>query len=151
MDNMERKEYAELQHGVDKLIGKFGMTKALKIIDQLSGTAKMRTRQKEQTGLITAFVVDEAFKVFKVTEDLKKKVRSLEYREARMASYHLLNKYTELSYREIGKLFNQGRFGVYYHVKNCTEILSIPKFNKSFVNQYNVLEESLIQFIAKIN
>ncbi len=151
MENMARKEYAELQQGVDKLVGKFGMTKALKIIDQLSGTSKMRTRQKEQTKLITTFVVSEAFKVFNVTEDLKKKVRSLEYREARMASYHLLNKYTELSYKEIGKQFNQGRFGVYYHVKNCSEFLSIPKFNKSFVSRYEVLEESLIQFITKIN
>jgi len=68
-----------------------------------------------------------------------------------MASYLIIQQYTGLSYTEIGKHFNQGKFGAYYHINKCRELLSIPKFHKSFVEQFQILEESVLQFIAKIN
>ncbi len=147
---VEKTEYSQLQQGVDKLIGKFGVSKARNIIEQLSSPVKKRTNVKQQSQLITAFIISEASIVFQV-DLLQKEVRSKAYRDARMASYHLLNNYTELSYAEIGKLFNQGRYGVYYHNKNCTELLSIPQFHKRFVTNYQTLETKLLQFIAQIN
>lgn len=151
MENMQGEEYAKLQRGVEKLVGKFGIPRALKIIDQLSGTTRMRTKKKERTELITGFAISEAFKVFKVPRPEKPNKNSKAYREARMAVYHVLIRYTELSYKEIGKEFGQGRYGVYYHTGKCKEILTIPQLNKSFVKRYESFEEGVIQFIARIN
>jgi hypothetical protein len=145
------KEYSDLQQGIDKLIGKFGMSKTIQIIKQLSGTIKVHKQKKQRTKLITTFVISEGFSVFEVEETEPKSKPSKQYKEARMASYYILNQYTELSYNEIGKHFNQGKFGAYYHITKCRETLSIPKFNTSFVEKYEALEERVIQFIAKIN
>lgn len=151
MENMAGDEYAKLQRGLEKLVGKFGIPKAVKILDQLSGTTKMRTQKKQQTDLIATYVISEACRVFEVANPTAPDTKSKAYREARMAVYHLLSRYTELSYKEIGNMFGQGRYGVYYHAGKCKEILAIPRLNKSFVSNYEVFEEAVIQFIAKIN
>lgn len=151
MENMAAEEYAKLQRGLEKLVGKFGIPKALKILDQLSGTTRMRTRKKQQTDVISTYVISEAYKVFGVIDSKSPDINSKAYREARMAAYHLLIRYTELSYKEIGKMFGQGRYGVYYHTGKCKEILAIPQLNKSFVSKYETFEEAVMQFIAKIN
>lgn len=152
MEKTTGREYAELQQGMDTLIGKFGVPKTLKIITQLSGTVKARKQKRQLTRLITTFVISEAFKIFEVGDDVvPKDPLSNAYKEARKASYHLLNLYTELSYKEIGKHFNQGKFGAYYHIRKCRESLSLPKYNKPFIARYEVLEENLIEFIAKLN
>ncbi len=151
MDNIAGEEYAKLQRGLEKLVGKFGIAKALKILDQLSGTTRMRTKKQQQTEVITTYVISEAYKIFGVTDPEKPDRKSKAFREARMAVYHLLIQYTELSYKEIGKIFGQGRYGVYYHMGKCNEILAIPQLNKSFVHNYEAFEEAVMQFIAKIN
>ncbi|TPN87149.1 hypothetical protein [Aquimarina algicola] len=151
MEKIAGKEYSDLQQSIDKLIGKFGMQKAINIIRQLSGTIKVRKNKTQRLKLITVFVISEAFKIFEVEHKEVNGKITKEYKEARMASYHLINQYTRLSYNEIGKYFDQGKFGAYYHIKNCKEILSIPQFNKPFVGRYETLEENLIQFIAQIN
>ncbi|WP_024772921.1 hypothetical protein [Aquimarina macrocephali] len=145
------KEYSDLQQGIDKLVGKFGVPKTIKIIRQLSGTTKVRKHKNQRIKLITAFVTSEAFKIFEVEHKELNGKLTKQFKEARMASYHILNQFTRLSYNEIGKYFDQGKFGAYYHIKRCKETLSIPQFNKSFVGRYETLEENLIQFIAKIN
>ncbi len=151
MEKVTRKEYSDLQNGIDTLVGKFGMSKAISIIRQLSGTMVISTDKKQHLQLITAFVVSEAFKVFGVTNKEVDGKLTREFKEARMAGYHLLSQYTRLSYKEIGEHFDQGKFGAYYHVKKCKETLSIPRFNKSFAGKYETLEENLLQFIAKID
>lgn len=151
MENKTRKEYAELQKRVGNLVGKFGMQKAINIIGQLSGTVIVRKNKTQQLKLITVFVISEAFKIFEVEHKEVNGKITREYKDARMASYHLISQYTRLTYNEIGKYFDQGKFGAYYHIKNCKEILSVPQFNKPFVGRYEALEENLIQFIAQIN
>ncbi|TSE07935.1 hypothetical protein [Aquimarina algiphila] len=151
MEKSKGKDYTDLQQGIDSLIGKFGMPKAIKIIRQLSGTEMVRQHKKQHLELITVFVVSEAFKVFGVKHKEMEGKLTREFKQARMAGYHILSQYTRLTYNEMGKYFEQGKFGAYYHIKKCKEILSVPQFNKSFVGRYEVLEESLIQFMAKIN
>lgn len=144
-------EYSELQQYMDQMIGKYGMPKTVKIIRQLSGNFSLKRGRKQRAKLIYTFVVSEAFKVFDVKEKEEKKKLSQSYKDARMACYNLLQLYTDLSYNEIGQQFGHKKFGVYYNIGKCREILSIPKFNKPFVAHYEALEERVIQFIAKIN
>lgn len=151
MEKVAGKEYSDLQQSIDKLIGKFGMQKAINIIRQLSGTIIVRKNKTQRLKLITVFVISEAFKIFEVEHKEVNGKITKEYKDARMASYHLISQYTRLTYNEMGKHFDQGKFGAYYHIKNCKEILSVPQFNKPFVGRYETLEENLIQFIAQIN
>jgi hypothetical protein len=151
MEKIQGKEYSDLQQGIDKLIGKFGMPKTIKIIRQLSGTIKVREYKKQRIQLITTFVISEGFKIFGVEHKKVNDKTTKEFKEARMASYHILSQYTRLSYSEIAKHFDQGKFGAYYHINKCKEALSVPQFNKSFVGKYETLEENLIQFITKID
>ena len=145
------KEFTDLQQGIDQMIGKYGMPKTIKIIRQLSGNLKLKKGRKQRAKLISTFTVSEAFKVFDVKHKKQKGKLTQEYKDARMACYHLLNLYTDLNYNEIGKQFDHQKFGVYYHITKCREILTIPQFNKPFVALYETLEERVIQFIAKIN
>lgn len=150
MDSTEE-NYKDLQQGIDKLIGKFGIKKAIRILRQLSGTSLVKEHSQQQLELITVFVVSEACKVFEVDKKEKEGKLTKEFKQARMAGYHLLSQYTRLSYPELGKHFGQGKFGAYYHIRKCREILSIPQFNKPFVERYKLIEENLIQFMAKMN
>lgn len=151
MDKIARQEYTELQQGIDRLIGKFGMPKTLKIITQLSGSVAVRKQKDQREKLIATFVISESCKIFEVEDTEVKSKPSKRFKEARMACYYIINQYTQLSYNEIGSYFDQGKFGVYYHITKCKDALSIPKFNKSFVEKHEILDQSVLQFIAKID
>ncbi len=151
MEKKAGKEYSDLQQGIDQLIGEFGMPKTIQIIKQLSGSTKVKKQKKQWAKLIMTFVISEAFKTFEVEDTEPKNKLSKQYKEARMASYYILKQYTRLSYNQIGEYFGQQKYGVYYHITKCKEVLSIPQFHKSFVGQFQTLEERVIQFIAKIN
>ena len=151
MEKMKGRDYADLQEEIDKLIGKLGMAKTIKVIKQISGTREGKKKVAQKDILIPAFVTSEAFKIFEVVHTKTGKNTSTPYKEARMASYYLMDQYTELSYNEIGKSFQQKKFGVYYHLMKCKDALSLPKMNKTFVSRLTVLEELLIEFLTNIN
>lgn len=150
MEKVMPKGYEELQNGIDRLISKFGITKTVQLIAQLSGTTTIPS-QKQKTALLITFVISESQKIFDWQDRGVKICDDNEYKEGRMACYHIFKKYTDLSYRQMGKHFDQGKRGVLYHVTKCEELLSIPNYHKLFVKKYRLLEEHTLHFIATIN
>ncbi len=150
MDITTNKGYGELQKGIDLLISKFGIDKTVGMITQLSGNASFEKDTKQKSALLITFMISESKTIF----DWKERTRICEdkqYKEGRMACYHIFKTYTDMSYRQMGKHFDQGKRGVLYHVTKCEELLSIPNYHKLFVTKYRRLEENTIHFISTIN
>ncbi|WP_299243075.1 hypothetical protein [uncultured Aquimarina sp.] len=150
MDQEERNfTYADLQKGIDKLIHKFGVTKSAKLVNELLGYTSFRKNEKYKEQLIVAFITSESQQLFGCKGSLKE--NSKEFKDARIAAYHLIKEYTGLSYKQLGKRFGQSKRAVIHHYNKCEELLSIPEFHKKFVETYQILEGRTIQFIANIN
>ncbi len=145
------KPYADLQLGVDRLISKFGISKTLRIMDHLLGNRTLQTSKKQKAQVLTAFIISESKRLYGCEEESLCNENSKEFREARMVAYYLIKKYTNMSYQELGKQFGQSKRAAIHHYQKCKDVLSIPQFHKDFVAIYDVLEENILQFIAKIN
>lgn len=154
MDSQMKKEqpdYIDLQQSVDTLIGKFGLVKTIEVINNLTGNTQLQSSDTQKVKLLLVFVISQSIEIFNLQESQFKESTVQEYRDARMACYFLLKKYTDTSYAKIGENFNQSKRAVMYNYHKCDEILSIPQFYKPFVERYKMLENNVINFIAKLN
>lgn len=149
-ENHSELNYSDLQKSVDDLVGKFGLKKAVQIIQRFSMNAKIETGESQKLRLITAFVITECVSVFDLDEEQFFKATIREYREARMACYHVLKKYTDSSYSKIGARFGQTKRTILYFCHKCNGILSLPQYYKSFADRYGSLDRSTIDFISKL-
>ncbi|WP_027393145.1 hypothetical protein [Aquimarina latercula] len=141
--------YADLQTGIDRLISKFGMSKTLGIIRQLTGQKTSEQQQGQRAEVVMAFIISESHRLFDSEMQTPSALVSKEFSDARMTAYHLTKKYTGLSYRQMGKPFGQSKRAVIYHYKNCEEMLSVPQFHKVFIAIYKSVEENVIEFITQ--
>lgn len=141
--------YSDIQTGIDKLISKFGISKTLRIIRQLTGQKTSEQQQGLSAEVVMAFIICESHRLFGSQAQTPSAVVSKEFSDARMTAYHLTKKYTGLSYRQMGKPFDQSKRAVIYHYKICEEMLSVPQFHKVFITTYKSVEENVIQFITK--
>ncbi|MAQ76892.1 MAG: hypothetical protein CL613_11255 [Aquimarina sp.] len=152
---MEQKKkehsYSELQREIDKLITKFGMTKAITIVHHLSGEPRSVKNEKQKVQLLVTFITTESRRLFGCEVSVTDHENTKECLDARMTTYHLIKTYTDLSYSQIGKRFGQSKRAVIHHHNKCKDVLSIPQFHKSFMSTYHLLERNVIQFLAKIN
>ncbi|WP_062062759.1 hypothetical protein [Aquimarina longa] len=136
-DKKKNVNYSDLQKGIDELISKFGISKTTQIIEKLSGKGTFRNESQDVKKLIS-FIISKS-----------KQLYEHETNYSRMAAYHLIKKYTNRSYKQLGKDFEQSKRAAIYHHNKCEELLSIPKFHKNFTEIYKNLEDAIIQFIAK--
>ncbi len=143
--------YTDLQERIDGLIGKFGLYKTIEVIASLSNNTELNSKNSQKAKLLLVFVISKSIDVFNLKEDLFYTSVIQEYREARMACYYLLRKYTDTSYGKIGENFNQSKRVIFYNYHKCDEILSIPQFYKPFVEKFKILEDHSINFISKLN
>ena len=152
---MEQKKkgilYVDLQHGIDKLISKFGVTKSIRMVNHLLGNTHSRKNEKQKVALLVTFITTESKKLFGCDQSDLDNEGSKECRDAKMTTYYLIREYTDLSYSEIGKIFGQSKRAVIHHHNKCKDVLSIPQFHKSFMETYRTLEGNVIQFLANIN
>ncbi|TGV03596.1 hypothetical protein [Flavivirga rizhaonensis] len=144
-------DYHDLQQSIDTLIGKFGLNKTIEVIDNLSGNTELQSKDSEKVKLLLVFIISQAIEVFNLQEEHFYSSTIQEYREARMACYYLLKKYTKTSYAKIGENFKQSKRAILYNYHKCDEILSIPQYYKTFVEKFKTLENNTINFIAKLN
>lgn len=147
----EQPDYSDLQQSVDTLIGKFGLIKTIEVINNLTGNTQLQSSDTQKVKLLLVFVISQSIEIFNLQESQFKESTVQEYRDARMACYFLLKKYTDTSYAKIGENFGQSKRAVMYNYHKCDEILSIPQFYKPFVERYKMLENNVINFIAKLN
>ena len=149
-ENHSNVNYVDLQKSIDELVGKHGLEKAVHIIQHFSRNAKIPVSKNHRLKLITEYIVSQCIEVFDLEAGKFNTCTVREYREARMACYHLLKKFTGSSYARIGQRFGWKLHTVYYFCQKCDEILSIPQFYKSFADKYSSLEGSTISFISKL-
>lgn len=142
--------YTDLQKSVDELVGKYGLAKAIQLLRHFSDNAKIPVKDTYRLKLITDYIISECLSEFNLDAEQFNTSTIREYREARMACYHLLKKYTDSSYSRIGQHFGWPIHTIYYFCQKCTEMLSLSEFYKPFVNKYKHLEESTISFISRL-
>jgi hypothetical protein len=142
--------YTDLQNCVDALVGKFGLEKSVEIINSFSNNTKIGRKEVRKLKLIKDYIIAETILIFDLDEQNFFQSEVTEYREARMACYHLLNKYTENSHSKIAQTFGKKRGSAFYFIHKCNEILSMPQFYRSFIEKYRGLESSTIHFISKL-
>lgn len=147
----EQPDYSDLQQSVDTLIGKFGLVKTIEVINNLSGNAQLKSSDTQKVKLLVVYIISQSIQIFDLQEPEFYTSTIQEYRDARMACYFLLKKYTDTSYAKIGESFKQSKRAVMYNYHKCDEILSIPQFYKPFVEKFKILENNIINFIAKLN
>ncbi len=150
MDQKNNGSYADLQKGIDLLIRKFGVSKAAIIVKQITGTTTLKRNEKQKVQLLVTFIVSESRRLYDCNGLKIDQESSKEFKESRMAAYHLTKKYTAMSYQQLGKPFDQSKRAVIHHYNKCKDLLSTPQFNKDFVARYKILEENILQFITKI-
>lgn len=149
-ENHSKLNYADLQKSVDELVGKHGLEKAVHIIRHFSSNAKIPVADSHRLKLITDYIISQCITLFDLDAKQFNSCTIREYREARMACYHLLKKYTDCSYSRIGQRFGWKLHTVFYFCQKCDEILSLPQFYKSFADKYSSLEGNTINFISKL-
>ncbi|QKX05353.1 hypothetical protein HN014_10640 [Aquimarina sp. TRL1] len=151
MDQRENKVgYADLSKGIELLISKFGIDKTAAIIRQITDTVTIVKSEKLKTQLLLTYIYYESQHLFKCKQSKSKTESSKEFKDSRMVTYHLIKKYTNMSYQQLGKRFGQSKRAVIHHYNKCESLLSIPKSNKDFVSKYQRLEQKTIQYMTTL-
>lgn len=142
-------DYGMLQRNLDRVIGLIGLPRVNSMICSFIDNSSIQTSEIEKLKLITAYVISQSIIIFDLDESQFYESKVDEYREARMACYHLLAKYTKSTHGKIGERFGRKKHNVRYAYEKCEEMLSIPEYYKSFIEKYECLENQLIVFLAK--
>lgn len=143
--------YNHLQNSIDKVVGKIGVKQTIHLLDNFINNVAIDENETKKVKMVTDYLVVTAIKVFNLDEEIFYTSQIKEYKEARMCCYHLLKKYTEASYANIGHQFKQKkRNAVYGHVK-IEECLSVPHSYSRLLSNHAIIEAKLIEFISKIN
>jgi len=144
-------DYTKLQQKLDWVIGKIGLCRTIKLIEGFISNTSLGINDSEKFKLIATYIIDQSIQIFDLKAENFYKSKIREYRDARMACYHLLKLYTDCSYAKIGESFDQRKRNVLYYCQKCDEQLSIPQFYEVFAHRYQLLENRTIEFIAKLS
>ena len=142
---------APLADQLTALIKQFGVIRAQRMIDKLLQASKIKQFEKDKVELLVLSTILEAQTLFKCERLQLNLYTDSNYSDGRMAAYHLLKKYTNLSYKELGVKFSQSKRAVIHHCNKCEDMLSVAQFHKEFVATYHKLEEHILGFMVKIN
>lgn len=84
-------------------------------------------------------VVCKALRIDKVSVTSKNRTR--EYTDARFVLYRLLRDRLNMTYKEIGKLFNRDRVSVFYGIQTANELIEAG--DKMFIEKFTKANEAL--------
>lgn len=144
-----RSDYEDLQYHIDMVVGKIGLQKTVVLLRSFVEKAQFEP-VKNNAPLLLTFLTNEAITLFDLKEEEFHTNTTTEYREARMACYHLYHKYTSYSYAKVAQVFGTGKRNIIYYKQKVDERLTIPHYYKPFIQLYDQLEERSIQFISKL-
>lgn len=141
--------YNTLQSSIDEVVGKIGLTRTVGLLNSFISNSSISSDESEKLKLITTYIIAQAIVIFDLEEEDFYRSKIPEYREARMACYYLLKKYTACSHARIGKRFDLTKRNVLYYTQKCEEMLSIPQYYKSFISKLQQLDNLTVEFLAK--
>lgn len=151
MTSSSNHNFNDLNDLMAKTVAKIGLENAIQLLQKITNEKGIQANTGENIKLITFYLLSRCLAIFNLKEDQFYSSTIREYREARMACYHLLKKYTSSSYRHIAQQFQQKKRNVLYSCQKCDEVLSVPQFHRVFSGSYRMLESQTLDFIAKLN
>jgi hypothetical protein len=144
-------DYFKLQRSLDKIIDKVGLQRTVWLLENFSNNMTIKIGEHQKIKLVMQFVINAAIQIFELDPKLFFICDIREYRDARMACYHLLRKYTGDTYARIGLAFQCGERAVSYGSTITEQRLEVPRSHKSFVSRYGQMESQILEFIGKLN
>ena len=151
MSNKTLNNYSKLQQQIDQVIGKIGLDKTIFLLSSFIDSSDIAVSQPQKFQMLSRYLITECIRVFELNDKLFFTSNIQEYRDARMVCYHLLKKYTGLSYSKIAEDFGLTKRNILYGAKKCEEKLSVPYYYEGFVEKYDLLESTFLQFISKLS
>lgn len=143
--------YHDLQNIIDKMVGKIGLSNTIVLLEQVIQEGGVTIDTEEKSKLISSYLSSRCLVVFGLERKHFNDSKVHEYREGRMACFHLIKKYTDGSYAHIAQQFDQKKRNVLYACQKCEDMLSVPQHHRRFVEKYQALERYLLEFIPKLN
>ena len=141
--------YGLLDIRVQELVSKFGITRAIAMLDGMtSATIVLDDTEKEV--LIINFLNTRAKKYFGFTGKDFYNAQDQNARDARMSCYYLLVKHLDMNYQTVGYYYKQKRRNIRYNFKKIEEILLIKSYYKDFAKRFDTLEASLITYLLEL-
>lgn len=141
--------YGLLDTRVQELVSKFGITRAIVILDGItSGKTVLDDSEKET--LIINFLTVRAKKHFGFSGDDFLESQDQNARDARMCCYYLLIKHVDMNYQTIAHYYRQKRRNIRYNYKKLEEIVVIKPFYKDFFKRFDALEASFITYLLEL-
>ncbi|PHN08689.1 hypothetical protein [Flavilitoribacter nigricans] len=142
--------YLTLQKNLDEVIGKIGLCRTIELVKSFIDNSSIGVNETEKFKLIATYIIAQTIRSFDLKEDDFYTSKIREYRDARMACFHLLKRYTDCSYAKIGEAFEQKKRNILYFCQKCDEMLSIPDFYPVFTSRYKRVEDQVLLFISKL-
>lgn len=143
-------ELQRLQQVVNDLVHQVGLPQAVQLLEGLCDQTTFSVNAMEKTRCIYGFIMARSIQVFDLEEPKFLTSEVAEYRQARMACYHLIKRYANISYTRIGELFGRNKRSVMYFHQKAEELLSVPKFYRGFTERHGILEKATLTFMAKL-
>jgi len=144
-------DYGQLQQHIDQVIGQIGLEKTIGLLTHFIDDTHIPVHETQRLKMVSQFLVNTCIEVFELQDKAFFTSGIQEYREARMACYHLLKKYTGASYSKIAEDFGLTKRNVLYNHNKCEERLSVPYYYADFNQRYSLVEDRMIQFISKLH
>ena len=140
-----------LQQLVIGLVSKLGAERTTALLESIHHFQEVDAEELQRERLLIDFLKVRAIIVFSLREGELYSSNIAEYRDARMACYHLLKTHTSLSYPMIAELFESNKRSVMHYYHKAESFLKAPRYYRDFTEKYQLLHRSLLEFIAQLN
>ncbi len=144
-------ELGNIQQLVNGIVQKLGANKAVALLESIYHHQQTGASELQRERLLIDFIKAKAIVVFNLREEHLYDSNIIEYRDARMACYHLLKTHTTLSYPMIGQLFRQKKRSVMHYYHKAEAFIQAPAYYQSFYKKYQQLHNNLLDFITTLN
>jgi len=149
--NIPVTDFQRLQQSLERVVNRIGVQRTTELLESFDNNSSTTSNEPGKVKLITTYVISQSMLLFDVEESTFYTSDIREYREARMACYHLIHTYTKCSYAKIGELFGRKKRNILYYCHKCRSLIEDPQFDRAFAEKYRQLDKNTIEFIGKIN
>lgn len=150
MENANKSKLNRVFEAVSRLIDTKGLDASATMLESLSVKVEPTINRETRSKILTSFIINKCCEVFDLDEEQFQESLIPEYRQGRMACYHLLKKHAKMSYSRIAEKFGTKKHSILYFHQKCSDLVSIPQYYREFNENYNKLEQEILRFIPKM-